>query len=193
MAACDEELMRRTASGDLAALGELFDRHQPALFRFLCRFLGNAASAEDTAQEVFWRVWQYRSTFEGGRGFEGWLYVIARHAALDELRKGRRTLTFSDLGESHSDRLWAVEEGPPSCSVMTDRLDLRSQVRDALQTLPPDQRMSLILREYEERSHRETGEILGCTEGAARVLVHRARRALRAVLGPLLRNEESRV
>jgi len=191
MAACDEELMQRTAGGDLSALGELFDRHRPALFRFLCRFLGEAATAEDTAQEVFWRVWQHRATFHRDRSFRAWLYVIARHAALDELRKSRRTLAFSELSEEQRVRLQAAGDGALFASAMADRLDLRSQVREALQALPPDQRMSLILREYEERSHREIGEIMGCSEGAARVLVHRARRALRGVLGPLLKGEES--
>src|SRR5947209_20109313 len=73
MAESDEKLMQRTGRGDLTAFGELFDRHQPALYAFLSRFLGNATLAEDVVQEVFLRVWRYRHSFDAahrlGHGF----------------------------------------------------------------------------------------------------------------------------
>jgi RNA polymerase sigma-70 factor, ECF subfamily len=192
MAATDEQLMHRTARGDLQALGELFDRHQAALYRFLCRFLGDPGAAEDVVQEVFWRVWQYRSSFEGKKSFSGWVYTVARNAALDEVRKPyRRACAFADVKEE------TLPSGPgPGSEAEVRRMALQTQVRAALQKLTPEQRLCVILRDYEEKSHGEIAEILGVSEGNARVMTHRARRALRDLLLPVLereRSEESRV
>src|SRR5438067_6585268 len=98
MAESDESLMQRTSGGDLAALGELFDRHQPAVHAFLSRFLGDATLAEDVVQEVFLRVWRYRQSFDAGQRFAAWLYGIARHTALTEAgRSHRRELSLDEL------------------------------------------------------------------------------------------------
>src|SRR5262245_35481973 len=94
----EEKLMERTRRGDLAALGELFDRHQPAVLAFLSRFLGDATLAEDIAQEVFWRVWRYRNSFDPAQRFVAWLYGIARHTAMTEAgRRHRRELSLEHL------------------------------------------------------------------------------------------------
>jgi RNA polymerase sigma-70 factor, ECF subfamily len=191
MAVSDEALMQQAGRGDLTAFGELFDRHQPGLCAFLCRFLGDAATAEDVAQDVFWRVWQYRASFDAGRRFTPWLYAIARRAALDELAKPhRRAMPWSDLSPERQERAAAPEVAPGS-DALIEALTVKEQVREALRALPPDQRLCVILREYEGRSHEEIAAILGCTEGNARVLTHRARHALRALLRPLLEGEGS--
>ncbi|MFN3650555.1 MAG: RNA polymerase sigma factor [Armatimonadota bacterium] len=186
MAASDDELMRRIQGGDAAALGDLFTRHQPAVFRFLCRFMGDATAAEDTTQEVFWRVWQYRSRFGGG-ALASWIYTIARHAALDDLRRRKQR------GEERAEA--GDELAGTGCEPERGLLEanLREQVRRALLELPEEQRLAVILREYEGRSHREIGEILGCSEGNARVIAHRARCALRRRLRPVLEEEDCRV
>lgn len=190
MDASDAELMGRIRSGDLEALGNLFERYQPAIHAFLCRFLGNAAAAEDAVQEVFWRVWQHRSTYDGRCGFTPWLYVIARHTALDEVRRRKRHATpFSGLREGQEEQLGTADLATPGSEASVRRLTLREQVQAALLHLPPEQRTCLILREYEGKSHREIAEILGCSEANARVLSHRARQALRRRLQPMLEAE----
>src|SRR5262245_39847169 len=111
MADSDEALMQRAGRGDLAAFGELFDRHQPGLFAFLCRFLGDAPTAEDVAQDVFWRVWQYRARFDPSRRFSPWLYAIARRVALDERdRSHRRATSWSDLPPERQERAASPEQ-----------------------------------------------------------------------------------
>jgi RNA polymerase sigma-70 factor, ECF subfamily len=189
----DEQLMARVGTDDTAALGELFDRYHAPLFAFLLRLAGDRAAAEDLAQEVFWRLWQQRARFDPERSFATWLYTIARRTAWNELQcAGHRTARFSELSDADQHRFEAQEAGshdpPPEEQVLAAAR--RSQVQQALQTLPRDQRLCLVLREYEGRSHREIGAILGCSEGAARVLTHRARRALRPLLASLWENEE---
>jgi RNA polymerase sigma-70 factor (ECF subfamily) len=192
MAESDEKLMRRTSRGDLAAFGELFDRHQPALFAFLSRFLGNATRAEDVVQEVFYRVWRYRHSFDPTQRFAAWLYGIARHAALTEAhRSHRRELSLDQLPAEDRDTVAMNEERAGFDDGFVHDLALREQVRRALQELSPEQRACLILREYEQRSYQEIAAILECTPENARVLAFRARRALRALLEIHFQGEES--
>jgi RNA polymerase sigma factor (sigma-70 family) len=188
----DEQLMARVGRDDTAALGELFDRYHPPLFGFLLRVVGERAMAEDLAQEVFWRLWEQRARFDPERMFATWFYTIARHIAWNELqRAGNRTARFSELSEAEQRRFEAGDAEPGGQAPEALVLDAawRSQVQDALQKLPPDQRLCLVLREYEGRSHREIGEILGCSEGNARVRSHRARQALRPLLAALWEGE----
>jgi RNA polymerase sigma factor (sigma-70 family) len=193
--ATDEQLMARVGRDDTAALGELFDRYRPPLFLFLLRLVGDRAAAEDLAQEVFWRLWERRTDYDPDRRFSTWFYVIARRLTWNELQcASHQTMRFSELSEAEQQRLEAGAADPgqllPEEIVLA--ADHRSRVQAALQTLPADQRLCLVLREYEGRSHREIGEILGCSEGNARVLTHRARRALRPLLETLLESEEER-
>jgi RNA polymerase sigma-70 factor (ECF subfamily) len=185
--------MARVSDNDTAALGELFDRYHAPLFAFLLRLAGDRALAEDIAQEVFWRLWQQRSRYDPERSFSTWLYTIARHTAWNELQRAEhRTCCYSDLSEGEQQRFEAQgvdpSASPPEEQVLAAAR--RSQVQAALQTLPREQRLCLLLREYEGRSHREIGVILGCSEGAARVLTHRARRALRPLLASLWEDED---
>jgi RNA polymerase sigma-70 factor (ECF subfamily) len=187
--------MARVGRDDTAALGELFDRHRPPLFLFLLRVVGERSAAEDLVQEVFWRLWERRGDYDPDRQFSTWFYVIARRLAWNEMKSAsHRTMRFSELSETEQQRLESGEadpgQRPPEELVLA--ADHRSRVQAALQTLPRDQRLCLVLREYEGRSHREIGEILGCSEGNARVLTHRARRALRPLLETLLESEEER-
>ena len=161
----DEELMRRVQGNEVAALGEIFDRYQARLVAFLLRFCGDRAQAEDLAQESLWRVWENRSRYESRRPFSTWLFVVAKNVALNQ-KKHAACL--------HSVSLTSLSETEPSAKGETDGFAVRDGVREALLKLPPDQRLCIILHEYEGFSYREVGEILGNSEGAARGLAHRA-------------------
>ena len=193
--ASDEQLMARVGRDDTAALGELFDRYRPHLFLFLLRLVGDRAAAEDLVQEVFWRLWERRTGYDPERQFPTWLYTIARRLAWNEMQSaGHRTMRFSELTEAEQQQLEAGQAaaGQPPPEELVLAADHRARVQAVLRTLPRDQRLCLVLREYEGRSHREIGEILGCSEGNARVLTHRARRALRPLLESLFESEEER-
>jgi RNA polymerase sigma-70 factor (ECF subfamily) len=191
--ASDERLMARVGQNDTAALGELFDRYRPPLFLFLLRMIGDRSAAEDLVQEAFWRLWQHRAGFDPERSFSTWLYTIARRLAWNQMQSaGHRTKRFSELSEAEQERLCGRPDGggEPSPEASALAADHRARVQAALRSLPADQRLCLVLREYEGRSHREIGAILGCSEGNARVLTHRARRALKPLLKSILESEE---
>ena len=171
--ASDEALMVKAQDGDREAFADLYARHRPVLTAFLTRFTGSVALAEDLAQESFLRLWEARGRFDRRRKFKVWLYVAAKNLAVNAL-KARREQSFS--GEPY-------EAIAPRPSVLAEA------VTEALQALPEPQRLVLVLTVYEQFSHREAAEALGCTEVSARVLAFRARQALKRRLAPLLERE----
>ncbi len=170
----DDEAMRRVAAGDNAALAVLFDRHKLRVFAFLYYLVGDRAAAEDLVSETFLRVYRARTRYQVGTAFTPWLLTIARNLALGELRHQgvvkraeRRLVEEAAAGGDE----WTVE-----------RYELGERVRAALACLPEDQRAALILKEYQELDYRDIGQVLGCSETAARARTYRARVALRALL-----------
>lgn len=167
--AADEQAMARIQAGETEALGLLFERHKAPLFGYLWRIVGDAALAEDLVTDTFLRVYRYRERYRPGRAFLPWMLSIARNLALGEVR---RTRLRRGLLEQ-----WRPADPPPAPSGLQDGVS--EAVRAALLRLPEDQRTAVVLREYQGLSYREIGEVLGCSEEAARARAYRARAGLR--------------
>jgi RNA polymerase sigma-70 factor, ECF subfamily len=187
--ACDEpdgQDMARLAAGHAAALNELMARHGQPLTLYLVRLLGNAAEADDLAQETFVRVYQHRERFRTGARFSTWLYAIATNLARDRLRwRGRHPQVSLEAeqpgkGLSLADTLPAAQAAPDEMLQDAERAEA---VRRAVAALPEDLRLPLVLAEYEERAQAEIAEILGCTVKAVEMRLYRARQTLRKELG----------
>jgi RNA polymerase sigma-70 factor (ECF subfamily) len=181
--------MGRLASGHDAALNELMERHGERLFHYLIRSLQSEDEAADLAQESFVRVYQNRAKFDAGQKFSTWLYAIATNLVKDRYRwRSRHPQVSMDAeneqtGQSLRDHLPPHDPTPSDCLQADERADA---VRRAVAALPDDLRTPLVLAEYEERSHAEIGQILGCTGKAVESRIYRARQQLRASLGGLL-------
>src|SRR5215510_13210164 len=83
----DENLMKAVRNGEIAKLGQLFDRHNRALFDFFAKVTGSRITAEDLVQDVFFRILEYRKTFREDSHFKAWMFHIARNARVDYYRK----------------------------------------------------------------------------------------------------------
>ena len=166
--------MRQVAAGDNTALAVLFDRHKSRVFALLYHLLGDRAAAEDLVSETFLRVYRARGRYRAGTAFTPWLLAIARNLALGELRhRGvvkRSEQRLAEEALTGGDE-WTVEQ-----------YELGERVRAALACLPEEQRAAVILKEYQQLEYREIGQVLGCSEAAARARTYRARVALRALL-----------
>lgn len=181
--------MTRLAAGHGAALNDLMSRHAERLFQYLVRSLQNEDDAADLAQETFVRVYQNRTKFDARKKFSTWLYAIASNLVRDRYRWRTRhpqvsldaanDTTGNDFGESLPDHA-------PSPSEAAHKEERAETVRRAVAALPRDLRLPLVLAEYEEKSHAEIGEILGCSAKAVEVRIYRARKELRTSLGKLL-------
>jgi RNA polymerase sigma-70 factor (ECF subfamily) len=177
----DDELMMQVQAGDPEPLGMLFERYQVPLYNFFLRLVGDAATSEDLVQECFLRILKYRHTYRGQNRFRTWLYQIARNARVDLHRKRWRE---TPLPETAGEVLPSRE---PSASDVLEETQRAALVRTALERLPEDRREVLVLSRYGEMRYEEIGRVLGCSEGAVKVRVHRAMKELRGIVQELVR------
>ncbi|MFL6230516.1 MAG: RNA polymerase sigma factor [Pyrinomonadaceae bacterium] len=182
----DERLLRLARRGDEAAFLSLYERHHAPVFRFACRLLGDAATAEDVLHDCFLdlvRPADGAADYDASRGsLRNYLYGMARHRALKFFRRTARECELDDAaGEAG-----AVESRVESQTPLAHLLDaeLGEIVRRAIQALPPLQRESLVLFEYEELSLAEIAEIVGVDINTVKARLFRARRTLRKTLAP---------
>lgn len=170
----DEELVGRVGAGDKRAAAELVRRHLPRMVGLARRMLGDAAEAEDVAQEVFLRVWKHAASWRPGQAkFETWMHRVAMNLCLDRLRRSGR-----NAGEVSPE---AVDVRASATRALDDR-QRKERVREALQALPERQRAALVLCYYQDRTNIEAAEILGVSVDALESLLSRARRTLKLAL-----------
>lgn len=185
----DRRDMARLAAGHGAALNDLMERHAERIFQYLVRSLQNEEDAADLAQETFVRVFQNRTKFVAGKRFSTWLYAIASNLVRDRYRwRGRHRQVSLDAeneatGNTFSESLTEQKPSPGEVAQAEERAET---VRRAVAALPDKWRIPLVLAEYEEKSHAEIGEIIGCSAKAVEVRIYKARQQLRGSLAPLL-------
>jgi len=165
--------IQRALAGDQEAFAHLVEAYQTAVYNLAYRMLGNAAEAEDAAQETFLRAYTRLHTYDSGRKFSSWLLAIASHYCIDRLR--RRRWGWLSLDEP-SPRRWPASSNRPEEAVIQG--EERDEVRQLLDQLPPHYRAAVILRYWYDFSYREMAEALETTESAVKSMLHRARRML---------------
>lgn len=181
----DEELMVRIAKGDQYAFRTLVERHQSSMLNLIYRFIGDIAKSQDLAQEVFLRVWQTAKRYEPKAKFTTWLYRIATNLCLNELKASRRKkwirLFHVDTeGQDRGGEDFSDESPSPEEMLLTRERD--REITEALQSLPENQRMAIILKRYDDLSYEEISRILNCSVSAVESLLVRAKRNLQQKL-----------
>lgn len=150
----DTELVARVGRGNEDALGELYDRYHRQCFSFALRILGGDRDAEDAVQESFVRVWRNAGRFDARRAsVTTWLFSIVRNLCVDELRRRRRRR------ESDSNETFDVEDTHRT-EEDVERLMAGEEVREAMQSLPPDQRRAIELVYFQGLTSQEVGGML---------------------------------
>jgi RNA polymerase sigma-70 factor, ECF subfamily len=161
----DEHLVTRAKQGQVVAFEELVRRHQDRVYRVAWRLLGDEREAEDAAQDAFLQAWRSLESFRGESAFGTWLYRIVSNRCLNMLRARR------PVQELPADR----QSDAPSIEVTVEaRLQL-DDVRRAIATLTPEQRIPLVLRELEHCSYEELAGILDVSVSAVKSRLLRAR------------------
>jgi RNA polymerase sigma-70 factor (ECF subfamily) len=166
-------------AGDASAFDVLVLRHQKSIQRVCYRFTGNAEDAADLTQEVFVKAYRSLPKFRGTSAFSTWLYRIAVNACLS-FKAARKNRT-EEWDEDHD----VVAEGP-GVEEMVDARMSADHVRKALDTLPEKQRLTVIMKVLEERTHAEVAEILGSNVGTVKANLFFAIRNLRKQLAATL-------
>jgi RNA polymerase sigma factor (sigma-70 family) len=165
----DDQLVARFRCGDDDAFAEIYRRYRSPLRSFAGRMLsGTSHDADDIVQDAFIRAQRGLLVTNRPMTLRPWLYMIVRNQAIDALR------TDHNLGQLDDDAkpLGAVDRDPASC--MDERDEMRALVAE-IGRLPERQRMALVMREFDGRSHEETARLLHTTIPATKSLLIRAR------------------
>jgi len=174
-AGVDIALLARMAARDQGALGELYDRHGRLLFGLILRILKDRSDAEEVLQEVFVRAWTRADTYSAALGTPaGWLIGIARNRAIDRLR-------------TNVVRLRAVEQVTPAPPVhtpetLTSMSERQREIREALTSLPAEQRHLIECAYFEGLTQSELAERFNVPLGTVKARVRAGLLALRSRL-----------
>jgi RNA polymerase sigma-70 factor (ECF subfamily) len=164
-------LVVRCQAGDRTAFEELVELYQPRLRYFLVRMVGDDHTAHDLLQEVWFDVFRGVARLADPGAFPAWLYRIARHRVLGELRKKRlavSSLEGIDLAEEVADDDFSAEDA--------------ELVHAALERLAPEHREVLLLRFVEGMAYEDIAHVIRCPLGTVRSRIHYAKHALRRVI-----------
>jgi RNA polymerase sigma-70 factor, ECF subfamily len=172
----DDELVDRARGGDGAALDSIVARHYQAVYEVAYRVLGEADAAADATQDAFVKAIRALGTFRKEASLRTWLLRIAANTARSA---GRRTTSRREVVLEPGFHEAVGGADPERDAVTRTEAD---RAAAALQQLPEKQRLAVSLRIYQDLSHREIAEVLGSSEGAARVNYHLGIKRLRELL-----------
>jgi RNA polymerase sigma-70 factor (ECF subfamily) len=175
--ATDKELVEGCQRGEPDALRALFERHKDKVYSIALRYSGDRTVAMDIAQDAFLKLFSGIHSFRGDSSFDAWLYRIVVNSCFDQKRRARRLIPLVD---GLLDALRA-----PGASALEEvlRSELSGRVRSAVEGLPPEQRIVIVLRYTQGLSYDEIAEILGCSAGTVASRLNRAHKILGRRLG----------
>lgn len=182
----DQELVEQIKAGEKASLEALLGRYQDKVYRLALSFTKNPADAEEVLQDVFLAVYRKIASFERRSAFSTWLYRITVNTALMKLR-GRGPVQesideylpqFTKDGR-HARMAVDFTQGPDEQLLRKER---ERVLWEAIEALPPDYKIVLVLRDLEGLSNEEVAEVVGASVLAVKARLHRARLVLRGRL-----------
>lgn len=156
------------------------------VFRTCIGFLHDKEDADDLTQEIFIQIYQSLAGFKGDAAVSTWIYRIAVNAALNKVRKAKKSHLLQRLegifgkGKGHEPTVSELSYESPENELI--RAERREWIDKALNNLPEKQRIAIVLSKYDELSQREIAAIMELTEGAVEALIQRAKANLRKVL-----------
>jgi RNA polymerase sigma-70 factor, ECF subfamily len=182
----EDRLVERLKRRDEAAFNELILLYQGRIYRLVFRMLGDAAEAEDLAQEVFITVFKSIDGFRGESKLSTWLYRVATNHCKNRLKYLQRRARgkkkeFDEIAEHEA--IESATMNPSSTIARPDQVlegyQKEQILREAIAWLDEDHRALVILRDIEHMSYEQIQEITGLAEGTVKSRLHRARHALR--------------
>jgi RNA polymerase sigma-70 factor (ECF subfamily) len=170
----DKDLLDRLALSDESAFRALVVRHIDRAYAIALRIVGNAADAEDVVQDTMLKVWTHRGQWQHGRAkFSTWLYRVVSNRCIDFRRKPRT---------ENVDAVPEVADKQPDASSVIERNEVTDLLEAAMQRLPEQQRIAVILSYHENMSNGDIAEVMDTTVSAVESLLKRGRQQLRELL-----------
>jgi len=183
----EQLLIGRLKERDEHAFNEIVRLYGDKVFSLVYRMVGSRAEAEDIAQEVFVTVFKTIDGFRGEAKFSTWLLRIAANQSKNRIKYLARRATEPDgldegaevAASAHGTALAGRIDGP---DVLIEAAELDGLLQRAIAALDEEQRLLVVLRDVEEMSYQEIGEITGLPEGTIKSRLHRARMAIKESL-----------
>ena len=170
----DHNLMLKVKEGDVEKLNLLYKRYSRRLFGFFYSMTNDGASSEDLVQNVFMRILKYKHTYKASGDFEVWAFQMARNVHKDHYRKNKRYAFQEDMNSYEA----SLSESEHKEKQM-ERSDELGYLTKALAHLSEEKRELIELVRFQKVKYAKVGEMLGITESAVKVRVHRVLKELR--------------
>jgi len=180
-----QTVLREAQMGSSVAFGRVYGEFSGKVFGLCRKMLGSEAAAEDATSEVFDRAYQALDQYDRERPFDRWILTIASRHCLNRLRRERLEKRL------FQDEPLDVPAAAASFSplVAFESREQRNALLRAIDALPENYRLPLVLKYYGDLSYDEIAEQIGTTKNNVAVLLHRAKRELRVSLGTLGKEE----
>ncbi len=178
----DVRLMLEFQEGNKASFEILMRKYFPRLVNFIFRYVNSREAAEDLTQEVFLRVYKSGLSYKPQSKFQTWVFTIARNLSLNELRRNKyKTVSLDATFSSDDGELKRQVEDPNSASPDDEvlRREKAAAVKAAIDGLPENQRVAVLLRRYEQFSYEEIAQTMNVSSKAVKSLLSRARESLK--------------
>lgn len=174
---------------DRRLFDDLVNKYSKQAYNVAYRMTGNHADAEDLTQDTFIKAYRFFGNYNRSLPFDNWLYRIMSNMFVDWLRrKPKAHIRSLDEPIRHEEGETAMDVPDDSAGPedMLMSLELDSEMQKALDTLPKDFRLAVILSDIQGLSYEEVSDVMGCSIGTVRSRLHRGRRLLREKLRPYL-------
>ena len=180
----DEEraVWKKVRRGNAAAFETVVYEYEKLLYTVALRMLQSPEEAQDAVQEAFLKAWTGRMGYRGEGKLSSWLCRILSNACVDALRRRRETEPLTAPDDQGEEREWEIPDERFDPAAIAEREDLRGRVRAAVDTLPPEFRAPLLLREFGGMSYEEIAGTLALEPNTVRTRIFRARKKLCALL-----------
>ncbi|GIU82141.1 MAG: hypothetical protein KatS3mg006_1205 [Pyrinomonadaceae bacterium] len=176
------ELVKRCCAGDASAWEFIVTTYSRRVFNLAYRFTCNVEAAEDLTQEVFIRIYKSLDQYNPSQGdLSNWLMRIARNLIIDDYRSRQRKPQDTEA-EDIQEHIFHLRSIGLSQQAEVERKELARQVHEAIQKLPPDLRICVILRDIEELSYQEIVDLLKIPEGTVKSRINRGRIELAKIM-----------
>lgn len=184
----DEDLVLRVQQGDKNAYNLLVLKYQHRIIQLVNRYVKDGSEAQDVAQETFIKAYRALGSFRGDSAFYTWLYRIAINTAKNYLvARTRRNSDYEvDLQDAEVCENLPQLQGIETPERLLISEEIVETIRIAIEKLPEDMRVAIMLREFEGMSYEEIAETMDCPVGTVRSRIFRAREAIDSKLTPLL-------
>jgi RNA polymerase sigma-70 factor (ECF subfamily) len=176
------DVVAAAQAGDDRAFEAIVRHYQQTVFGLAWRLTGNAAQAEELAQEAFLRAWRKLGSFDTARPLRPWLLRLARNACLNALRKWHPPTVSIHAADEEDHVPELAAEGPTVPDAAADR-ELAARAEAAIAQLPQEYRVVVTLRHLEGLAYEDIAKSLRLPLGTVKVRLHRARERLRRMLG----------